>query len=544
MTRNLRLAARKSTPSSSTGASGGFSSLPLDLLEQSCRRVGVAALVFAALWMVPVVMNTLVARWVVAMPGIHRGMAWPWPGALFAGVGVAISLAMFFTAAALHSRPHLLLDLGLGFLVVTAFLIGLWNYWAPEHFGGVSWMVVVILVYPAIAPNTVGKTFAAALAAASMDPIGLLIAQLRGVVIPVGTFELLWQIIPNYIAAVLAIVPAQIIRSLGRQVSKARELGSYRLNELLGKGGMGEVYRATHRMLARPAAIKLIRPETLGGSSEGARVGRERFRREAEAAATLRSPHTIELYDFGITEEGTFYYAMELLDGIDLDDLITRYGPLPHERVVHLLQQACLSLGEAHHRGLIHRDIKPSNIHTCRMGLTVDFVKVLDFGLVKAEGAHRQATLTSPDVATGTPAFMAPEVATGEPDIDHRVDIYSLGCVAYWLLTGRMVFEGENAIKTMMAHIQDKPVPPSRRSELEIPPELDAIVLACLEKRRESRPANALELASLLSALEIREPWTEERALRWWRAHVPEQQEQAVAADASTSNEALLTVAE
>jgi len=544
MSPDLRVARRRSTPSTPASLAGVSTTLPSDLLEQSCKRVGIASLIFAALWMVPLVMNNLVVRWVQGMPEMHLGTAWPWPGNLLAGTGVAISLAMFLTAGALDSRPLLLLDVGLGFEVATAFLVGLLSYWQPQHFGGLSWVVIVILVYPAVAPNTVGKTLAAALAAASMDPLGLLIAKLRGVVIPLDTFGLLWQMIPNYIAAFLAVIPAGIIRSLGQQVSKARELGSYRLDELLGKGGMGEVYRATHRMLARPAAIKLISPESLGGSAQSARVMRERFRREAEAAASLRSPHTIELYDFGVTEDGTFYYAMELLEGIDLDTLVARYGPLPYERVIHVLQQTLLSLGEAHRRGLIHRDIKPSNIHVCRMGLAVDFVKVLDFGLVKGEGPRRQATLTSPDVATGTPAFMAPEVAMGEPDIDHRVDLYSLGCVAYWLLTGQLVFEGENAMRTMLAHVQDEPQAPSRRTELEIPALLDEIVLTCLEKRPAARPADAQVLAERLATVHLGNPWSDERALRWWEAHLPERSEPGAEPGPIAGPRAVLTVAE
>jgi len=544
MNHHPRIARRRSTQSTPSDATGGSASLPGDLLEQSCKRVGVASLIFAVLWTVPLVMNNLVLRWVAGLSQMHLGTAWPWPGNLFAGTGVIVSLAMFVMAGALYGRPSLLLDLGLVFEVVTAFLVAVVLYWEPQHVGGLSWVVVVILVYPAIAPNTVGKTLAAALAAASMDPIGLLIAKLRGVTIPIDTFGLLWQIIPNYIAAVLAVIPVQIIRTLGRQVSKARELGSYRLNDLIGKGGMGEVYRATHRMLARPAAIKLIRPESLGGSLEAARVMRERFRREAEAAASLRSPHTIELYDFGVTEDGTFYYAMELLDGIDLDTLVARYGPLPYERVLHLLRQTLLSLGEAHRRGLIHRDIKPSNIHACRMGLAVDFVKVLDFGLVKGEGPRRQATLTSPDVATGTPAFMAPEVAMGNPDIDHRVDVYSLGCVAYWLLTGRLVFEGENAMKTMLSHVQDEPEPPSRRTELEIPPSLDAIVLACLAKEPGARPGDAAELAEQFATVDVRTAWTDDRALRWWDAHLPERPDAVAKTAVAHPSQAILTVAQ
>ena len=297
-----------------------------------------------------------------------------------------------------------------------------------------------------------------------------------GAQVHLNAFYILWDFLPTYICAFLVVIPVKIIHGLGQQVRRARELGSYRLEEPLGKGGMGEVYRATHQMLARPAAIKLIRSELIGSSSpSAAKVIIERFRREAEAAASLRSPHTINLYDFGISQDGTFFLVMELLDGLDLETLIERYGPVPAERAVHLLRQACESLAEAHTRGLVHRDIKPSNIFTCRMGLDVDFVKVLDFGLVKAmgEGDRESTMLTEPDSTTGTPAYIAPEVIRGDRVPDHRLDIYTLGCVGYWLLTGRMVFQAPNAIQLMYQHANATPVPPSQRSELEMPADLD-----------------------------------------------------------------------
>jgi serine/threonine protein kinase len=285
------------------------------------------------------------------------------------------------------------------------------------------------------------------------------------------------------------------------------------------------VFRATHQMLARPAAVKLIRSEILGSSSRGAaRVILERFRREAEAAASLRSPHTINLYDFGVANDGTFFLVTELLDGLDLESLVERFGPIPPDRTVHLLSQACASLEEAHVRGLVHRDIKPSNIFTCRMGLAVDFVKVLDFGLVKAIGEEsREATmLTAPDATTGTPAYIAPEMVRGDRVADHRVDIYTLGCVAYWLLTGRLVFEAPNAIQLMYQHANTAPIPPSQRSELEIPAALDSVILACLAKFPEERPQSAAELASRLAAAVPGDGWTEEQAHRWWDRHHPE----------------------
>jgi serine/threonine-protein kinase len=287
---------------------------------------------------------------------------------------------------------------------------------------------------------------------------------------------------------------------------------------------MGEVYRASHQMLARPAAIKLIRSEILGQSSpDESRIVIERFRREAQASASLSSPHTINLYDFGVSQDGTFYLVMEMLQGLDLDTLVRKFGPQSVERTVSLLQQACDSLAEAHSRGLIHRDIKPSNIFACRMGLAVDFVKVLDFGLVKSleDGGQRELMLTAKHATAGTPAFMPPEMVLGNA-VDHRADIYALGCVAYWLLTGRLVFEAPNVMQVMIQHANAVPTPPSTRVELAIPPEMDQLVLDCLAKDPRQRPATASELSRRLESIVGDGGWTQEQALRWWERHRPE----------------------
>jgi serine/threonine-protein kinase len=282
---------------------------------------------------------------------------------------------------------------------------------------------------------------------------------------------------------------------------------------------MGEVYKATHRMLARPAAIKLIRPEMAGAQDGGAQLAIARFRREAEAAASLRSPHTVELYDFGVTSDQTFYFVMELLEGMDLESLVRQKGPLPAGRVIHVLRQVCESLAEAHVRGLVHRDIKPANIHIGRLGLTYDFVKVLDFGLVKSVGAERAepALATATGMLTGTPAYMAPEVAMGE-SYDGRADLYALGCVAYYLLTGCLVFEASNGLGMITRHLRDTPVPPSERSDLPIPSELERLVLACLAKVPEQRPPDAQQLARALTAVPVG-AWDGDQAAQWWHSH-------------------------
>jgi serine/threonine-protein kinase len=235
----------------------------------------------------------------------------------------------------------------------------------------------------------------------------------------------------------------------------------------------------------------------------------------------MRSPHTIELYDFGLASDGTFYYVMELLDGFDLETFIKRFGPIPAERAIHLLIQVCDSLGEAHSEGLIHRDIKPANVYVCRHGRDVDFVKVLDFGMVKSqrEGDDTDAKLTADHAVCGTPAFMAPEQVLGRV-VDGRTDLYAVGCLAYWLITGHLVFTG-TAMEILVQHTQAVPVRPSARTELEIPLKLDDVILTCLSKNPDDRPASADTLAAELASIAISSAWTTPRAHEWWNMHHP-----------------------
>jgi hypothetical protein len=497
-------------------------SLPPDLLDQSCRRVSIASLFFAAGWATALGLHFLLPS-AGAGSAIHIWPAWPIPGVPVAAAGVVISLAMAAIARRLHDRPQLILDIGLGFEVVTALLIGFLNQWTPyPPTGDISWIAAIVLAYPAIAPNTPRKTLVAAFIAASMDPVWYGVAVARGAALDATAGDFLVRAWPNVLCAAAAVLPVQVIRGLGHQVSRARELGSYQLGSKIGAGGMGEVYHAEHRLLARPAAIKLIRPELLAAvTARQASMHVERFKREAEAAALLRSPHTIQLYDFGFSNDGGFYYVMELLDGMSFEALVERDGPVPAERAVYLMLQACDSLGEAHARGLIHRDLKPSNLFTCRVGRQLDYVKVLDFGLVKVVDSG-DPTLTAPNIAAGTPAFMAPEVALGEANADCRIDVYSLGCVLFWLLTGQFVFEASSAGRIMHLHIQEPPEPPSRRTELPVPAALDDLVLACLAKDPAERPPDGDALRTRLRDLRIADQWTEERALRWWDTHKPD----------------------
>jgi len=283
-------------------------------------------------------------------------------------------------------------------------------------------------------------------------------------------------------------------------------LGMYELEAPIAQGGMGEVWRAKHQLLTRPAAIKLIKPQANGsGELEVDKVSVKRFEREAQVTASLRSPHTVQLYDFGVTQTGTFYYVMELLEGTDLESLVRDHGPLEPARVVDILEQTLDSLAEAHSHGLVHRDIKPANLHLSERGLKKNFVKVLDFGLVKLDqgGDETNRSLSRADRITGTPAYLAPELVTNRGKVDGRADIYALGCVAYYLLTGKLVFEGASAMQVAIAHAMEAPIPPSQRVGFPIPKELERIVMACLEKDPERRPGSAVELLAMLQALDF-----------------------------------------
>jgi serine/threonine-protein kinase len=321
----------------------------------------------------------------------------------------------------------------------------------------------------------------------------------------------------------MAWIGARVVYGLGAEVGRARALGSYELEEKLGEGGMGEVWRARHRMLARPAAIKLIRPSIMSGARPGAsEAALRRFEREAQAIAQLRSPHTVELFDFGVAGDGTFYYVMELLDGLDADTLVRRFGPVPAERAVHILRQVCHSLSEAGSCGLVHRDVKPANIFLCRYGEEFDFVKVLDFGIVRGARDREDPgpVLSGDNLVQGTPAFMAPEQAMGRA-VDGRTDIYALGCVAFWLLTGEPVFPGNTPMSLLVDHAKSPPEPPSARTDRPIPPALDALVLDCLAKDPAGRPQSARELARRLEEWEGADGWTQEQAREWWDLHLP-----------------------
>jgi eukaryotic-like serine/threonine-protein kinase len=435
----------------------------------------------------------------------------------------AAGLAALQRSAILTSQD--LLDLGLVFEVGGALALSLMENAIPlsgtldrGYTNVAPWIAICVMVIP----NRPWKSITAAIASAATLPCGhLLAAQI------LGYPAMPWNRLAGYTlsAAIVAgwtpIISIRLHR-MREDLSHARDFGSYHLERLLGRGGMGEVWFARHRLLRRDAAVKLVLPrflETLGPLAR--RQAQRRFEQEAQAIASLSSPHTVAIYDFGAAENGSLYYAMEHLLGLNAEELVDRYGAQPAGRVIAFLMQAIESLEEAHESDLVHRDVKPSNIFIARLGKRTDFVKVLDFGLVKALSPMGGATATTGSLVAGTPAFMAPEQVRGE-EVDARTDIYGLGCVAYFLLTGSVVFDRTSAMAMAMAHVSQPPEPPSLRSEIPVPASLDLVVMACLAKDPKDRPQSTAELRTMLDACTDVPHWSQDDANRWWALHRPE----------------------
>jgi serine/threonine protein kinase len=413
-------------------------------------------------------------------------------------------------------------DIGAVYLFILTLMLGVLRHsypWAPGELArGVSPAVIPILAFGALIPASPRGTLATLLVAAATDPLALYAMRSREGAMPF--LQILLFCASPFGAALIGYTISRVVHHLNENIERAREIGSYRLVEKLGAGGMADVWRADHRMLARPAAVKLIRPEVLDhGNKESERLLRL-FLREARATASLASPHTIQVHDFGITREGSFYYVMELLEGLDLKTLVDRFGPQAPERVVFLLKQVCHSLAEAHEQDFVHRDVKPANIFTCQRGGDSDFVKVLDFGLVLDRHPTAEE-LEDEKRFVGTPAIMAPEMVRFQAPVDARADLYAVGCVGYWLLTGKRVFEAETRHDMLVMHAHQKPATPSARIGSPVHAGLEAVIMACLEKNPDRRPQTARELSERLGALTFERPWTEERAAMWWQRHRP-----------------------
>ena len=502
--------------------------LPADLLNQAAARLRILALLYAFTFFMAAFVSPLLIPKARQLLFAHP-LNWL-PGA----VSIAFGLLVAWVVGRARIQPRTTTAVALAFEIVGSYGIATAEFVQPSglHLSGtwigLSWVAVWTLLFNVVVPTVPRYAVLAALASVTSVPLMVVVALttfgpqdlLRGNAL--GIFVAF--VFPYLLVVIMAYVGARVVYTLGREVSRARELGSYRLVQRLGVGGMGEVWKADHRLLARPAAIKLIRSSP-SGEAPGVVSDdmRRRFEREAQVIARLRSPHTVTLFDFGVADDGAFYYAMELLEGLDTDRLVRRFGPMPAERVVWTLRQICHSLSEAHSCGLVHRDIKPANIFLCQYGEDYDFVKVLDFGIAKAVSRTPapEPAITVANVIQGTPAFIAPEQALGGIDVDARVDIYSTGCVAYWLLTGELVFSADTPMKFLMAHANSVPAPPSSKTELPIPAALDALVLSCLEKDPAKRPQTARRLLERLDQIQLETAWTTERARGWWETNRP-----------------------
>ena len=412
-------------------------------------------------------------------------------------------------------RPVLgLVDAAFPILSTTAAALPLLLW--PGAIPGLEWAVLLVLTHTQVGravfvPSPPLRTLVIGLLAGAPVVAGLWIAEAaRGAAAQaVVVHRLAWVIL----AAATATVTSSVIYGLRRQVTEARHLGQYTLVEKLGEGGMGVVYRARHAMLRRPTAIKLLRPDKAGAQSLA------RFEREVQLTAQLSHPNTVSIFDYGRTPDGVFYYAMEYLDGIDLETLVRVFGPQDPGRVVHILRQVAGSLAEAHALGLVHRDVKPANIILCQRGGVPDVAKVVDFGLAKdLEGASSAALTRATDI-TGTPMYLAPEAISDPDTVDGRSDLYALGAVGYYLLAGAHVFEGGTLVEVCSHHLRTPPVAPSARLGRPLPLDLESVILSCLEKEAARRPPTADAVSTHLAMCVGVDEWGEGRAREWWEEH-------------------------
>ncbi|NNF05841.1 MAG: serine/threonine protein kinase [Candidatus Eisenbacteria bacterium] len=526
-------------------SSSGFSALDSQARSQTYRNLAAAAYVYAAVYFV-----AFWSGWLTSSKIRDERFAMPEAEYIFGSIfGIGLGLFVGWKARQRHLPVASFTLIAQLFLILSclgiAFGAWKWQFHAFDpSFDGVHWVGVWIISFAATVTLPPRMLFRSAFIGSICIPlIGILSILAYGFPphmeealsfptdLNAAGWSFFWQIsatilVPIWICIGIAYVIAARVFHLAKDASDARRLGSYQLEEKLGQGGMGEVWRASHKLLARPAAVKLIREQGVASpNGEHPSTVLKRFEREAQATAALTSPHTVQLYDFGIKEDGTFYYVMELLHGLDLRSLIERTGPVPPARALHFLRQACDSLADAHMHGMVHRDIKPGNLFTCRKGTNYDFIKILDFGLVKESGRSEKGNdqLTRQGVASGTPAFMAPEMALEKAEIDGRADIYALGCVGYWLLTGELVFTADSAVAMMLKHVSEKPRPLSKVSELEIPESVESLIMDCLAKSPDDRPQSVMELGQRIEkAQQETGEWTAEHATSWWKLHLTE----------------------
>ncbi len=481
-----------------------------DASHESRERIRVAAAIGSAGYLLVLVVG--LSGVVGATPlGRSIDLAHDLAGSILCALLLAATLIR-----ALADRTVLALALGCELLLVAVISLAIpWATFLRTGFlPGLTWVVPIMILFPLLVPARPRVVLIVSVACALCLPGGIAVLAALGRVVAHRSDY--WSAcITGTIGAGIAVVASRTVYGARQQLAVARRMGSYELLERLGQGGMGEVWRAHHSLLARPAAVKLILPERLQAPAEAREAAVQRFTREARVTAGLRSQHTVQLFDFGVSAEGVMYYAMELLDGINLEHFVYRYGAVEPRRAVHWLRQACHSLGEAHALNLTHRDIKPANLYVCRYGREHDFVKVLDFGLARPAARPADARLTREGAWLGTPGYMAPEQVFGS-DSGPSADLYALGCVAYWLLAGATPFSADDAGELMRQHVQVAPAPLRERASQAIPATLEAVVMACLAKEPALRPRDADELSERLALSVEGAPWSAAEAHAWW----------------------------
>jgi eukaryotic-like serine/threonine-protein kinase len=425
-------------------------------------------------------------------------------------IGLSGSCGLYLTKKRLGLGTLRALDVGLPIVLAGAASLTI-AVSALAHtavFAALLWLMMLLTLRAALVPSPPSRT--ALIGILGTLPLvftayrsGHLDPDLPGYLSPLGFAAgiAVWSALLTLATS----ITSRVVYGLERDVRRARQLGQYRLLDKLGEGGMGSVYLAEHAMLRRPTAIKLLRPE------RALAANLTRFEREAQLTSLLTHPNIVSIYDYGRTADGVFYYAMEYVNGVSLQVLVEDYGPQPPARVIHILRQLASALDEAHQAGLVHRDVKPANVLLSSAGRATDRVKVLDFGLVKSIDSDAVAVTQSSSI-TGTPAYLAPEMILNPKDADLRVDVYGLGAVGYYLLTGSTVFEGGSLLELCSHHVHTRPTPPSERG-VELPSELDELIVACLAKAPEQRPSCLVEA---LSALSRAYPWSSAEAAEFW----------------------------
>jgi hypothetical protein len=472
----------------------------------------VLTFVIGALYVVGVVVALLVAP--------ADALAFHLHPAKLANLGFAVAAFAVWRLTRRPSAPRWLVAgsdvlLPVGFLTVVGLIAATAAHWHGLYSLPLLIAVLLLVLRAALVPSPPQRT--AAVGLLSSVPVAVASwtlaendTHLPGILTPaiLGVAAAVWC------AALTGatVMVSRVIYGLHHEIRNVRRLGQYVLGELIGEGGMGSVYRAEHALLRRPTAVKVLSPERAGRESIA------RFEREVTLTARLTHPNTVAIYDYGRTRDGLFYYAMEYLDGLSLEELVKRFGPQPPGRVVHVLAQAASALAEAHDLGLIHRDVKPANILFCERGGTPDTVKLLDFGLVKNLEPEGAPALTHTNAITGTPLYMAPEAITDPSGVDARTDLYGLGGVGYYLLTGRPPFEGKSVLEICGHHLHTAPTPPRDLVRTPIPAELEALILQCLAKKPEERPRDAHELCEALADCARGAPWDAAAARAFWRS--------------------------